>query len=104
MKFLGVTSEASFGCESSQGVTYEIEEVHTTFIDPTDEYLKKSISSPSVAKYIADHTSKKWVYMITGARIAKGATVAKSRFDEIKGKVKAGIDGQPGGVPVSGGP
>ncbi|KAE8361735.1 hypothetical protein BDV27DRAFT_132590 [Aspergillus caelatus] len=90
LEFIGLTAEAAFNWEYSKGDVYQFEELRTEFIDPTSEYIKDSIFDPPVAKHILNAPYPVIVYMITGVKIATGATVAFARSRELSGNIRGG--------------
>jgi len=76
----------------------------TEWFLPSDTFAKASAQVPRVASFFERTDFEKPVYIITGLKVVKGASVIihprKSRV--FKGKL--GFDGTPAGVPVTVGP
>ncbi|KAL2843366.1 hypothetical protein BJY01DRAFT_248655 [Aspergillus pseudoustus] len=104
LEFVGLTATANFSWSSSDDNVYDFREMLAEFVDPTPDFIKRSMSHSRVKEYIEMSEFRKPIYIITGVRIATGATVAMSRARERKGQFRAGADGKSSGVPASGGP
>ena len=59
---------------------------------------------PEVAKAIVLDNYRMPIYMITGVKIARGATVNMIKEHEVGGKMHLGVHGAPAGVPGAVGP
>ena len=82
---------------------YACKTLETIYFQPDQAYIAKSLQDPVVKAY----TEKFWhmcVYMVTGVKIARGATLKTSSGTGFGAEVKIGLDGTPGGVPAGGGP
>ena len=100
---LGVGADSAVHRSRDKDELYECKTLETQYFQPDEVYIAKSLQDPIVKAY----TEKFWnscVYMVTGIKIAKGATAKTSNGTGLGGEVKAGLDGTPAGVPAGGGP
>ena len=100
-----------FGTDVSVGITRESEDVYkfrrleTKFFEPDAAYIQKSMEAEGVTAYVTATRYKKPVYMVTGVKIARGASVTGKTLRQYEAKLNIGLDGTIlTGVPVSGGP
>jgi hypothetical protein len=82
---------------------YRCEELVTQYFVPDDIFIAKCLCSSTVKAYTKAHRWRS-IYMITGIKIAHGATMETTAEEghSIGGKV--GVDSTPSGVPIGGGP
>jgi hypothetical protein len=83
---------------------FEFESLETKYFNPTDDYVKESMKSEGVHRFIKAGRYKKPVYMITGLKIARGASALGSETSSHGGSGKFGFDGTATGIPVTVGP
>ena len=106
-KVLGVTGfggEASWNYEKSSEDTYTFNGLDTTFFNPDQGYVEKSMQVPAVKRYMETARYKTPVYMITGLKVARGATLESSKTKSRRGKMILGVCGTAAAVPVEAGP
>lgn len=104
LQVVGMDAQASVTWEKIIASAYKFERLDTEFVEPTAKYVEESVLSDPIAQYIIANDFKKPVYMITGAKIARGADVALANSKEAGTHVRAGVDGIPGGIPGKAGP
>lgn len=100
---LGIGADAAIHGTQDKNDLYECKTMETRYFQPDEAYIAKSLQDPVVKAY----TEKFWhksVYMVTGVKIAKGATMKTSRGTRSGAELKLGFDGTPVGLPAGGGP
>lgn len=92
-----IGGDASLKGQKKDEDVYKIQKLETVYFYPQPSYIKKCLQLSDVKDYneIADY--KEPVYLITGLKIAWGATISTERSREFEGKAE-------GGVRVPGGP
>lgn len=78
-KFKEVLSVASSGKPKSSSDTKMVSAstLETIYILPDDYYIAQAIETPAFQKYLEAHEWRRPAYMITGIKIAKGATIGE---------------------------
>ena len=100
---LGLGADSTVHRGRDRDELYECKTLETQYFQPDDTFITKSLQDPVVKAY----TEKFWnrcVYMVTGIKIAKGATAKTINGTGFGVEVKAGLDGTAAGVPAGGGP
>ena len=82
----------------------KFEKLQTSSFEPTDDYMRESLSTPKVQQYLARHYLRKRVFIITGVKSAFGAEVTSGESTLAGAHVSLGLDGNVIGVPLSVGP
>jgi len=100
----GVGGDISASVDTQRISDYRFDRLETSFFFPDVEYIAKSLREPSVQRYIRASLLKKPVYMISGVKIARGASLSRSKASEQGVSSKIGVDGTALGIPVSLGP
>jgi hypothetical protein len=89
---------------SSKDDVFNIDLLKTTFMWPapkaTKDYIRESVELDGVASFLTASRYKKPVYMITGLKIAQGASVTSGGQKGQSVATKLMVDRSPGGVPV----
>jgi len=101
LEIFGLGGEVSVHSNSGNENYFTLDSLETTFIDPGEEYVKQSMSAEGVQRFIKASRYNKPVYMITGLKIANGASAIGSETVVRGGQAKFGFDGTSSGVPVS---
>ncbi|KAF4631189.1 hypothetical protein G7Y89_g6947 [Cudoniella acicularis] len=83
---------------------YHFRKLVTRYFQPTIEYIKTSVYQQDVQDFIVGHKGKGQIYMITGVKIASGATVAITEAKKRGLHFQLGVDATPAGVPIAMGP
>ncbi|KAJ8120699.1 hypothetical protein ONZ43_g2659 [Nemania bipapillata] len=104
LKFVGITFELDVDGDFEEKSVYDIDALETESIEPTKDYIQQTVLDQRVSSHIAESGYRKPIYMITGVKIARGATayLEKRRVSGIQGRV--GTDLLSGGLPVTVGP
>jgi hypothetical protein len=101
---LGIGGDVAATYKVVREDVYKFERLDTHFFVPDEEYVRRSLQSGGVRGYIDATKYRKPVFMVTGVKIARGATVTSKNVKECGGMLKIGVDGTMVGAPVSGGP
>ncbi|KAF2185920.1 hypothetical protein K469DRAFT_750194 [Zopfia rhizophila CBS 207.26] len=86
---LGADVSGLFALETSSVLKAAL--LETTFIEPSDEYVEKSIKGDGVWVRLKQ-TRTKAVFMVTGVKVAKQAKITTSTKKEIGGGLKVAIN------------
>ncbi|KAB8278136.1 hypothetical protein BDV30DRAFT_234084 [Aspergillus minisclerotigenes] len=104
-----VTTKTGVTCtgvshQSSVGETYAFDMIETMEFIPTPEYLAQNMAAPAVVKFLERSRFRKYLHMITGLKVVRGAKIksAASRASGVDFKVRVDMSGT--GVPVNLGP
>ncbi|CAI6336117.1 unnamed protein product [Periconia digitata] len=104
---LGVGGDAIVAWSRKNSEVFQFDELETTFFEPEADYVERSVigkEREAVADWIKMNPRKS-VYMITGLKIARGASHLRARARGIDFDLKPAIEATPFiGVPLSGGP
>ena len=102
---LGVGIDLSVKYDIGKTDIYAFDRVETRFFRPDKIYIEESMCSPDVRHFIKKSKFRANVYMITGIKIAIGASVTSTKLKERGINVQLGVDGTAvGGVPLGLGP
>jgi hypothetical protein len=108
MQILGIGGDVQLEASTTKKDDWNCEILKTTWFTPTTEYIVKSLENTEVKKFLVDNQvwlRRSKVYMITGIKVAYGASSAAERAINIGVKLHLGVDATMAtGVPVSGGP
>ena len=107
MKFLqvlGVGIDFSVNYDIGKTDIYAFDRVETRFFTPDKAYIEKSMSSPEVRDFIVKSKFRANVYMITGVKVAIGASVTSTKLKQRGIQMQLGVDGTAVGVPLGLGP
>ena len=100
---LGVGTDPGIDGSRDKDELYECKTLETSYLQPDEAYIAKSLQDPVVKAY----TDKFWhksIYMVTGVKVAKGATVKTLNGTGFGAELKVGLNATPVGVPAGGGP
>lgn len=100
---LGVGADIATSASRDSNDVYKCDELETRYFAPEDTYIGSCLCSPATKAYTDSHWWKS-IYMITGLKIAYGATMETTKEIGYGTEGKIGADGTPAGVPVGGGP
>lgn len=101
--FLPVGGSLGYGMTNKQRLVVECEQLDTERFVPTPTYLAEALADDFVRAYC----QKRWhpsVYLVTGLKIAKKATITTGVSRSHGGNIKAKLDASSFGVPVAAGP
>lgn len=102
---LGISADLSTGLTHEKQDRYKFHRLETKYFEPDVAYIEESLKAEGVRAYISATRYKKPIYMVTGVKIARGASVLGKIVKASWGVLKAGLDATMLiGVPVSGGP
>jgi hypothetical protein len=95
-----IGGEASLKGERSNEDVYTIAKLVTHNFFPSKKYISDSLKLPVVLEYLVDTKYEEPVYLITGVKLAIGATVGITRGAELEGGVGASVKTQTGPIDV----
>lgn len=75
----GIGGKLGWLSERSADETLTVKKVLTKYFVPTNEYLEEALNATNVADFITETEKKKPVYMITGLKVAVGASLSKAK-------------------------
>ncbi|KAI4241551.1 MAG: hypothetical protein L6R40_004531 [Gallowayella cf. fulva] len=104
LQILGAGGDVGFTHETSDARTYHFDRLETHTFWPTEEYVEASITAKPVQEFLKRKRFHHNVYMITGIKIAFGASAARSVLQNRGVYVHLGVDAISAGIPISGGP
>ncbi|KAI6088744.1 hypothetical protein F4821DRAFT_81581 [Hypoxylon rubiginosum] len=92
-----VSGEASLKGEKKDEDIYKIQKLETSYFYPQPSYIKKCLQLSDVEDYLDMGEHKEPVYLITGLKIAWGATISTERSRRYNGEAEVGLT-VPGGL------
>ena len=104
LQVLGVGIDFSVNYDVGKMDIYAFDRVETRFFTPDKVYIEDSMSSPEVREFIKRSKFRANVYMITGIKIAIGASVMSTKMRQRGINVQLGMDGTAIGAPLAIGP
>ena len=104
LQVLGVGIDFSVNYDVGKTDIYAFDRVETRFFAPDKVYVEESMSAPEVREFIARSKFRANVYMITGIKVAIGASVTSTKLRQRGIHVQLGVDGTAVGVPLGLGP
>ncbi|KAI8262374.1 hypothetical protein K4K58_000598 [Colletotrichum sp. SAR11_239] len=99
-----IGGELSFSWLKSTVENHRFTTLETKYFLPDDEYLKEALQDLGVQAYFEVNNCWKPIYLITGIKIARGASVNTKNTTTDSGKIEMKVDTSGGGVPVEVGP
>jgi len=100
---LGVGIDLAVHRSRDDSEMYKCQKLETKYFRPDAKYLAQSLKHDVVDAYVKRYPRRN-LYMITGIKIARGASVQTTDTRGFGGEVKVNIDGTLVAAPVSGGP
>lgn len=104
LQFLGIGVDVGVEHSRYYGDIYRFDRLETHFFLPSTEYVEKCVRSPNVQDHIIKSRFRSNIYMVTGIKIARGASIASIRLRERGTYLHFGVNGAPLGLPLSIGP
>lgn len=104
LEAVGFGGELSVKCDKNTSDTFTIKQLDTTFFNPDQKYVEESMREDAVDAWMKAKSYRKPVYMITGLKVARGASMNVANTSERSGKLDLGIDLTPAAIPVRVGP
>lgn len=99
----GIGAEASISAERSDKDMYKFASVDTEYFFPSPSYVSECMELSEVQDYLKGYNYKKPVYLITGLKVAKGASVRLEKVTKVLAKAEVGLN-NPGGTNIQAGP
>lgn len=105
-KFVDIVAGGNLGVQGNKSGDdkYEFAEIETQFFEPTFQYIAQSNDIPAVTEYIKRTAFRRYMYMVTGLKIVRGAKVATERRRGFGGNAQIEVGGAAAGLPVQLGP
>ncbi|KAI0891511.1 hypothetical protein F4806DRAFT_482809 [Annulohypoxylon nitens] len=88
----GVGIEAGWAVATSHDDVISFEKVETSTFNPTPEYIQQVMAIGSVKAFMRAGNNKLSVYVITGLKVGKGASLKSSKSQEHNVKLKLALD------------
>ena len=104
LEFLGLGGDLEGGTERLHADTYTVERMVTDEFIPDQPYLKQCIQDPGVRSKFIGPARKSHIYMVTGLKLAYGATKVREVMKKKSVHAQFGVDATLAGVPISVGP
>lgn len=95
----GFGGELSWKHKKSANDLYTFKKIDTEFFQPDKQYIEKSMNADEVETFMREEKYKTPVYMITGMKIARGATLESAEKRSVDAKASFRIDGAALGAP-----
>lgn len=92
-----IGGDASLKGQRSSEDVFTISKLETRYFYPSIGYVKQCLNLPDVRQFHEVFGEEEPIYLITGLKIAWGATVTTSRQSGYEGNLKAGVEA-PAGV------
>ncbi|KAF4992965.1 hypothetical protein FDECE_13549 [Fusarium decemcellulare] len=92
---LGVGANAAVTVERDDDTMYSFGYLETTFFNPSDDYIRSSMTVPAIRSYMRSARFALPVYMITGIKVGREVAV-ESSHEERRGFDAAAGAGHPG--------
>ncbi|KAF9772459.1 hypothetical protein IL306_009844 [Fusarium sp. DS 682] len=86
-----IGGDASLKGQRHNDDVYKIETLETVYFYPQPSYIKKCLQLQDVKDFHEMTKHKDPMYLITGLKIAHGATISTDRGREMEGKAEAGV-------------
>ncbi|KAF9879162.1 hypothetical protein CkaCkLH20_03395 [Colletotrichum karsti] len=90
----------NFGQLKESMEDHKFASLETKYFVPDDDYLAKVLEDVGVRAYLFVHHWRKPIYLITGIKIARGASVATTSSTETSARADIKVDGTSTGAPV----
>lgn len=104
LQFLGIGGDVEGTLEKVHKDVYEVDRMVTEEFLPNKQYLEQCIQDEGIQDVFIGPARKSKVYMVTGLKIAYGATKATEIMKERGINAQIGVDATSLGAPVSFGP
>ncbi|EHK42507.1 hypothetical protein TRIATDRAFT_7449, partial [Trichoderma atroviride IMI 206040] len=88
----GLGGEASISGKRSENDTYKFDSVDTEYFYPSPAYISQCMGLSDVKEYMEVTKYRKAVYLVTGLKVDKGASVRFEANNEIRGRLEAGLN------------
>ena len=104
IQVFGLAAEASVKYDKARMETYAFEHVHTVWFSPSQAYISQVIKGKEVADFLIQTDYEEAIYIITGIKTVRGASVTTSHNKSHNTKASIRFDGTLMGLPGSVGP
>lgn len=99
-----ISGQLSFSQLKSSVENHKFDTLETRYILPDDNYVEKALQDAGAQAYFQVHNWRKPVYLITGIKIARGASVHAESNTERSAQASLQVDGTLSGAPSKAGP
>lgn len=94
----------SFSVLKSKIENHKFDTLETTYFLPEDEYFDQVLGDPDLQAYFEVTGRRKPVYLITGLKIARGASASTETSNEQSTHTELKFDGTSSAIPINAGP
>jgi hypothetical protein len=99
----GIGAEASISTERGDNDMYKFASVDTEYFFPSPSYVSQCMELSDVQDYLKGYNYKQPVYLITGLKVTKSASVRMEKLTKVLAKAEVGLN-NPGGTNIQAGP
>ena len=104
LQALGIGIDLSVNYQSGNTESYSFDRIETRFFVPDQAYIETSVASPEVREFLIESKFRANLYMITGIKVAIGASIMTSKLRNRGVNLQFGVDGTVMGAPIGIGP
>jgi hypothetical protein len=101
---LGIGGEIGVSGNNENKSSWTCKILHTYWFVPTQEFVEQSVKDPKVREFFIENNFSEKLYMVTGLKIARGASSTSSFMKKRGFNAHVELDGTNWGVPGSIGP
>jgi len=101
---LGIGAEIGLSGNNENKSSWTCKELHTYWFIPTQEYVEQSVKDPKAREFFIENNFSERLYMVTGLKIARGASSTSSFMRKRGFNAHVELDGTNWGIPGSIGP
>jgi hypothetical protein len=104
---LGLGGDVDLNWKSDTVMAFTFQRLETEDFQPDDTYVEAAMRTPGITSFLKAHPGMfvpPKLYMVTGIKVARGATAKSMRLQGIGGGASIGFDGTGAGIPVAVGP
>jgi hypothetical protein len=94
---ISIGGHASLRGQRKEENVYRIKKLETVYFYPQPSYIKQCVQLADIKDYLEMANYRQPVYLITGLKIAWGATISTERGRDLEGKAGADVR-VPGGL------
>jgi hypothetical protein len=101
LQMFGLGGEASVSFSHGDEDTYSFGEMQTEWFSPSADFVERSVRADNVQDFLKMAGRKTPLYIITGVKTVRGATVSTSQFKTHGHAGHFGVDGTSIGAPIT---
>lgn len=91
---------ASFKAQKKDQIIFKAQKLETVYFHPQPSYIKQCLQRPCVKEYLEGCRSELPIYLITGLKIARGATISTDRGRNYEGTADGSMSAPSGPVDI----